>query len=1125
MANGGEPDGKVVIEIDAEASGLEKELDGAEKKVKKFGSSSEDVSQKIDDVSASASGLASTVMELREDISDTASGVSALGEQMDKAGESTTKLGDEQDKTSDSTDGLGKKTKETEEKTKRYSDTQEDAAKKTEAFSESTLTLAASTAVVEAALLKAYTQVIATASAYESAEAKLLTIADTAAVAGDELSASVLQLSQDTAMAAGDVAEAAYQAISGSVDTADAVTFVSDANKLAVAGFTSLSNATDVLTTTLNSYKLSADSVAGISNVLINTQNLGKTSVDLLASSMGRAIATGSAYGVDLQNISTAYVELTRGGIATAEATTYLSGMFNELGNATSKVGTIISEKTGKSFGQLMSDGYSLADILQILSDSVNGDSEALMGLWGSQEAGKAANAIMSQSVEDFNHVLADMNVQMSGTASTTDDAYATMTSTSAFIDQKLSNSFENLCIAIGDDLNPVVSALKEGLTWIIDGITEIVNEHPVVTSVLTGAGIALATFSAIVGIYTLKAKLATVATAALTAAMNANPYILAATAIAGLATLITVLIANSKTGSSAVSDMKDEVKELNETMAEAQVTAEQSIATAEATARTADMYIDKLEDLEATGLKTDAQQREWHNTLVLLSQTVPELSDLIDLNTDSIEGGTAALRENVDAWIENAKAQAYQDYLAASAKALADAEIALQDTTIKLTDAQIKLKDNEKEQHEVQAEMNRLWNDAVIAAEEYEKQTGLVVGADTMLSDSYFQLKHRMTELKDENKALTGEIDDCTEAISIGQKAVDEASAEMNNTEKVVRDLTNTTNAGTEAENEYAEAKKSATAACADAEEELLKLQEAYDAAYSSAYSAVTGMYNLWDEADTKTTMSVSNMNAALQSQIDYWQTYSANIANLSSRNIEGLDAMVAAYNDGSKEGNAAIAALAAATDKELETMVADYQALMSAQGDAITSSAEMESGYSKNLEDVADDMKDMVDGMDLSEDAAAAAKSTIDAYVNQLSDGKIDAAEAAAGIRRAVLDAIGTVTVTVTAFDGGGYSYGYNTKIDARYASGTSAAASGYALVGEDGPEIVLFRGGETVIPADTTERILSARPVPMPVSPDKLSAGRKITVIVPLSIDGREFARATADDIGEEMYWRTL
>ena len=130
--------------------------------------------------------------------------------------------------------------------------------------------------------------------------------------------------------------------------------------------------------------------------------------------------------------------------------------MFNELGDSGSEVAKIIKEETGESFGQLMNDGYSLADVLGILYESVDQDSEALMNLWGSAEAGKAANAVINQGLETFNDNLITLKNSSGATAA----AYETMTNTSAYATQRLQNSMDNLQIAIGDDLNPVISCL-----------------------------------------------------------------------------------------------------------------------------------------------------------------------------------------------------------------------------------------------------------------------------------------------------------------------------------------------------------------------------------------------------------------------------------------------------------------------------------------------------------------------------------------------------------------------------------------------------------------------------------------------------------------------------------------
>ena len=130
-----------------------------------------------------------------------------------------------------------------------------DSAEKTGSKSDAAFgAVALGAGAVSAALIAATKAAVDYADAFEAAFAKTQTIMDTNVMSAGAMKESVLDLSQATGMAATDVSEAVYQAISGSVDTANAVGFVDKANRLAVAGFTSLTNATDILTTTLNAY-------------------------------------------------------------------------------------------------------------------------------------------------------------------------------------------------------------------------------------------------------------------------------------------------------------------------------------------------------------------------------------------------------------------------------------------------------------------------------------------------------------------------------------------------------------------------------------------------------------------------------------------------------------------------------------------------------------------------------------------------------------------------------------------------------------------------------------------------------------------------------------------------------
>lgn len=281
--------------------------------------------------------------------------------------------------------------------------------------------------------------------------------------------------SMETGVSLSDFSEAVYSAISASVDQADAVEFTTQAIKLSRGGFTDAATAVDILTTAINAYGLEASDATSIADMLITTQNLGKTTVNELAQAMGRVIPTAKAFGVDLTTLSSAYAVMTKNGIATAETTTYLSGMLNELGKSGTTASNVLKQKTGMSFAQLMNSGYSLTDVLTILQNEAERTGVALSDMFGSQEAGKAANVITS-NMADMN----DIMVQMAESAGAVEKANDTVTNTVEAKWEKLKNNLSVRMAEIGDAMKPITSGL---LDFAIDltgdpasGVREIVS-------------------------------------------------------------------------------------------------------------------------------------------------------------------------------------------------------------------------------------------------------------------------------------------------------------------------------------------------------------------------------------------------------------------------------------------------------------------------------------------------------------------------------------------------------------------------------------------------------------------------------------------------------------------------
>ena len=306
---------------------------------------------------------------------------------------------------------------------------------------------------------------------FEDSMAKVSTIADATEVPMDEMQKAILNLSNQTGISSEEIAQNIYDSISAGQKTGDAVNFVSNSTKLAKAGFADAGAALDVLTTIMNAYGLKASEVTNVSDMLIQTQNLGKTTVADLASSMGKVLPTANAYGVSLDELCAGYAIMTANGVATAESTTYMNGMLNELGKSGTNVSKTLKEKTGKTFKELMDSGMSLSDVLKIISDAATENNKSFGDMWSSSEAGKAGMILLGDSAENFNGVLE----QMQNSAGATNTAFEKLDTNSTKI-KKATNELKNDAIDLGTTLMEELAPIIENIAEKISQFTEWFN-------------------------------------------------------------------------------------------------------------------------------------------------------------------------------------------------------------------------------------------------------------------------------------------------------------------------------------------------------------------------------------------------------------------------------------------------------------------------------------------------------------------------------------------------------------------------------------------------------------------------------------------------------------------------
>ena len=625
-----------------------------------------------------------------------------------------------------------------------------------------------------------------------------------------------------------------------------------------------------------------------------------------------------------------------------------------------------------------------------------------------------------------------------------------------------MQNAYNNLKVAIGDAYTPALSEAYGVGTKVLNSITAFIQKNPALVNAITAFAGVIGAVVAALAAYAVAAKIAAAASAILTAAIPGVNVIMGVTAAVAAITAGIVALATAAANDAvpSVKELTEAARGMREAMDEAKATYDDTVTSTMAAAGVADTYIGKLEEMEAAGLNTDEQHRQYHNTLALLCQVVPELADYIDLETDTINGGTEALRANTEAWKQNAMQQAYQDQLTELYSQYSAVLIEAEENSIGLTKAQYSLEAAQQKLSDTYAQMDALWADAQKQADDYYDQYGYYTDATAFLSQEYYDLQNSIYDTNNEIWAAEKSIKNYNKAMEEDADAVSEAEAEIALAEEAVKNLTAAMNEGTGASEEAAAQAGEFQAAISGVQEKINALVESYNEAYSAAYESISGQYQLWDEAAKVVATSAGSINSALESQITYWQDYNANLQSLTDRSadIEGLSDMIASFADGSSDSVNAIAGMAGATDEQLATMVANWKTLQQEQQNAAGSVADLKTDFTSTMDELQTALAEDIEAMDLGDEAKASAQATIQGFIDG-AVGMLPQVTAAynrvAAAARAALSASGTGTA--------GSIPGY--------AVGTQSAAPGFALVGENGPELVYFNGGEQVMTAEET------------------------------------------------------
>lgn len=319
------------------------------------------------------------------------------------------------------------------------------------------------------AVVSRFSSAALAAADFSQSMAEVATLSTDAQAQIGSLNAGVLEVSSSLGQDATQAANGLYNAISAGVPTDNAVSFLATAGKAAVAGVSDINTAVGALSVGLNAFNLDASETDRVSDALFTTVKLGVTNFGELGSAFGGVAGIAASTGASIEETLASLAQITTKGFGTAQAVTGLKAAFVSLSNP-------LVDAALKAQG--FADGADAVKQigLQGVFEAIRAEAEAtgtpLIKLVGSSEA---VNAILSTTGENAQGAR-DKLAEFGNTAGATAAAFDLISAEPAQKLRVFQESTKNLVITLGQALLPVMNAVLDVFTPLVQGATKIAS-------------------------------------------------------------------------------------------------------------------------------------------------------------------------------------------------------------------------------------------------------------------------------------------------------------------------------------------------------------------------------------------------------------------------------------------------------------------------------------------------------------------------------------------------------------------------------------------------------------------------------------------------------------------------
>ncbi len=1076
----------------------EKAAESTQSKLENLQKQHDLLQKEISETNGDTSSLERQDLQLQQRIADTAQALEnqrgkldAVGQRLKENGIDTSNLTGESARLASEMGELKKK--------------QDDAASSAEQYGDKASAgfMAAGEALMQSQLLdklkelgEAYLDCVQLSMGFETSMSNVAALSGASADEMTALNETAKNLGATTKFTATEAADAmGYMAMAG-WKSEQMIAGMDGVLQLAAASGEDLALTSDIVTDNLTAFGMSADETARFADVLAAAATNSNTSVSIMGETFKNSASVAGALGYSIEDVATMVGLMANAGVKGSVAGTALRNVFNGLlGGVT---------LTSDAFGEYEFEAVKADGTMKNLSETVE---ELRYYFDQMSESEKVANAQNLAGQRGYNGLLAIVNATEADFNKLTTAINNSSGAAARMADIKLDNlagqmtllesATDAIKVTIGEQFNPELRKLAEFATDAATKINDWIKENPaLVKGVIAGTaalgGLVAAITSATMAVKAFKALKAAGAFTALTGPVGlavAGVSLLAG-AYVGLTTAAKENMDASWELTSVDRQRKEELDALTKEYEEAcEVYGEASQealslkwkvddlnAAYEAGKQTLDDYVATHNDLiDSYWEMTNSHEQNKENieveslSVLSLIQKLSELtatSDDAKTNQEAVLAVIQKLNEEVpELGLSYQKvipgSEAFIDSLEEQAKAAAQAKL-MQERYAEYGDQLV-------QQTKLENDHAKAVENATLAQQEYDEAYEAYSNAVAKSKQwDYTGLGTLLTTM--DEKAV---LDKATENLEAYRKAEEEAAAAVEDNAAKIQELQeefrNYSEEVAEATEVTYTSSEDLIASMQSVTDEIAELQEAYDQAYESALSSLSGQFTLWDNLDEKLKdieeHTVSQMTDSLAQQAEYWSAYNDNLDILASKtdSIQGLDQMIASFADGSADSVSAIASMASSSDADLQLMVDNWLAVQSAQQSAAEELAKFQTDFDEQMDSLTKKLEETVEEMDLTQDAANRGKDAIQAFIDGANAKYPDVIIAFQNLKKAADSALQGSVVTETP-----------TTTTRGYATGTLSAEPGWSWVGENGPELMNMRGGETVLTAKQSAEV---------------------------------------------------